>query len=614
MEVVFTSPAGKAVRVGGFYYGFDERPDIRVRQVAGKQQVDYLFDKHNLWKARFAPAEAGKWTYAYSFTDAAGAAATGAGGFECVRGATPAHGFVRPHASYPFRWVFDDGTAYFPIGLQDGYFDGNANGSALDEWSLEGPFRQDRAGRPALPPGPLFKAGPSNNPVNADMYFRTYSRCGFNLYRFSQRNFSMDLYTDLDHYLIQQAVMVDELLQCCRRYDMRVMYGLFGYMPVFAEEPSNAEGMAKVKRFIQYSVNRWGAYVDFWELLNEQKADAAWYGITVPFLKGIDPYHHPVATSWERPELDGIDINAPHWYQDENELASASETARHAAEWKKFNKPVIVGEQGNFIDPKADNPPGVAGAWDPRSALRMRIRIWTALMSDISFVFWNTSYAKDGHNMNIWLGPLERQYVAAMQGLAECLDADVKPTDVATSDQSAVRGYGLASAKHAGVYLHHFRDHQTPVQGLKVSVKLLGAGTAYWYSPETAELLGKAEAKAGTNTFEAPPFTVDLALLVTADGPPDIDHDGKPNDVDDDNDNDGVPNAQDAFPLDPWSGRTPTATSSATTWTPTTTATACPTTTTTTASRITKRWTSTATATPKPAVPWDAWPDDPKRH
>ena len=54
----------------------------------------------------------------------------------------------------------------------------------------------------------------------------------------------------------------------------------------------------------------------------------------------------------------------------------------------------------------------------------------------------------------------------------------------------------------------------------------------------------------GKQTFTAPPFTVDLALLITEAGPPDIDRDGKPNDVDDDDDNDGVPDAKDAFPLE----------------------------------------------------------------
>jgi hypothetical protein len=344
--------------------------------------------------------------------------------------------------------------------------------------------------------------------------------------------------------------MTDELLCCVRKYGFRIFYGIFGYQQVFNDGPYDEENMLKVKRFIKYSVDRWGAYVDFWEFLNEQKAGDRWYEIMVPYLKSIDPYHHSVTTSWERPELAGIEINAPHWYQRENELESDTVTASRARDWKKYNKPVIVGEQGNHID-RQQAPPGVGGVWDERSALRMRIRNWTALFSEIAFIFWNTSYARDGHNMNIWLGPREREYVRAMQDFAYRLDKDVRVVEVTVSQPQAVRAYALASKVRAGVYLHHFNNHTEPVRGVKVTLNVPKAAKGYWYLPENAVILETVDAAAGANTFEAPEFTVDLALLITPDGPPDIDKDGKPNHLDPDNDEDGVPDREDAFPLEP---------------------------------------------------------------
>ena len=77
------------------------------------------------------------------------------------------------------------------------------------------------------------------------------------------------------------------------------------------------------------------------------------------------------------------------------------------------------------------------------------------------------------------------------------------------------------------------------------------AAKGYWYSPENAAILGTIDVSAGRCTFEAPEFTVDIALLITPDGPPDIDKDGKPNHLDPDDDEDGVPDEKDAFPLDP---------------------------------------------------------------
>jgi Domain of unknown function (DUF5060) len=555
IDIVFISPSKKQIRVGGFHYGSSSGPSIEkteVRTARGqRQQVSYHFDKHDLWKARFAPSELGRWTYNFVFKNMDGQEAHGKGTFTCIKRFKPNPGFVRLYPANPFHFVFDDGSPYFPIGLQDCWGDSSGTGSVLDHCSMEGPFRMDLKDPPPLPPGPMYVRGPSENPQNADVYFRTFSRCGFNLYRFSQQNCSFPLNRDLDRYLVQEGVMTDKLLRYARKYGFRIFYGIFGFQKVFNDDPNNEANMAKVKRFIKYSVDRWGAYVDFWELLNEQHAAKRWYEIIIPYLKSIDPYGHPVTTSWERSELDGIEISAPHWYQRENELDSDSVTASRARNWKRYGKPVVVGEQGNRIDRKNPPAPGVGGVWDNRSALRMRIRVWTALFNEISFVFWNTSYARDGYNMNIWLGPKEREYVRAMQDFAYRLDKDVHMVSVDVSEPTKVRAYALASQDRAGVYLHHFENHRRSVYGVRIGLDVPRTARGYWYSPASAAILGTVELMKGTNTIEVPGFTVDIALLITPDGPPDIDKDGIPNNLDPDDDNDGVPDAEDAFPLDP---------------------------------------------------------------
>jgi hypothetical protein len=455
IDVVLSSPSKERIHVGGFHYGSSSGPTVEKKMVStargNRQQIAYHFDKQDLWKARFAPSEPGKWTYDFIFRNIGGQEAHGSGAFTCIRGHRPKSGFVRRHPMNSFRFVFDDGSPYFPIGLQDCWGDNSGTGSVLDQCSMEGPFRTDLKDPPALPSGPMFVRGPSNNPQNADVYFRTFSRCGFNLYRFSQQNCSYSLYRDLDHYLVQEGIMTDELLSYARKYGFSIFYGIFGYQKVFNKEPYNEANMAKVKRFIKYSVDRWGAYVDFWEFLNEQHADDYWYEIVIPYLKSIDPYGHPITTSWERPELAGIEINAPHWYQREDELESDAVTTQRAKNWKKHGKPVIVGEQGNRINRQKPPAPGVGGVWDDRSALRMRIRNWTAMFNEIAFVFWNTSYARDGHSMNIWLGPKEREYVRAMQDFAYRLDKDVQMISVDVSEPTKVRAYALTSKERAGV-------------------------------------------------------------------------------------------------------------------------------------------------------------------
>jgi len=555
IHVVLTSPSKERVRVGGFHYGSSSKPTVRQEKVqtprGPRQQVLYHFDKQNLWKARFAPSATGRWTYDFVFQNVNGQKARGRGTFTCVQGQTPKRGFIRRHSTNPFRFVFDDGSPYFPIGLQDCWGDNSGTGSVLDQCSMEGPFRTDRKDAPTLPPGPMFVRSPSNNPQNADVYFRYFSQCGFDLYRFSQQNCSYSLNRDLDHYLVQEGAMTDELLWYARKYGFSIFYGIFGFQKAFNKEPGNAANIAKVKRFVKYSVDRWGAYVDVWEFLNEQHADDRWYQIMIPYLKSIDPYGHPVTTSWERPDLAGIEINAPHWYQKENELESDAVTVARAKGWKKHDMPVVVGEQGNWIDRRKPPIPGVGGVWDERSALRMRIRNWTALFNEISFIFWNTSYARDGHNMNIWLGPKEREYVRAMQDFAYRLDKDVREVAVDVSEPEKIRAYALASQERVGVYLHHFENHKEAVQNVQIGFEVPRAAKGYWYSPEDAAILATVDLTKGTNAIEVPDFVVDIALLVTSDGPPDIDGDGTPNHLDPDDDQDGVPDVEDAFPLDP---------------------------------------------------------------
>jgi hypothetical protein len=119
------------------------------------------------------------------------------------------------------------------------------------------------------------------------------------------------------------------------------------------------------------------------------------------------------------------------------------------------------------------------------------------------------------------------------------------------SQPEKVRAYALASSERAGVYLHHSASHSEPVRGVRIGLDIPKTAKGYWYCPENAAILGVIDLTKGTETIDVPAFTVDIALLITPDGPPDIDADGKPNHLDPDDDNDGVPDEEDAFPLDP---------------------------------------------------------------
>ena len=151
------------------------------------------------------------------------------------------------------------------------------------------------------------------------------------------------------------------------------------------------------------------------------------------------------------------------------------------------------------------------------------------------------------------------------------LDRDVRMVEVplAGPGADAVRGYGLGSPACAAVYLHHFtcdecrRLGQTDehvhhdwshnrgrVTGLEVTVDVPVESDGYWYRPTDGAILDLFHAAPGRRTVPAPPFSVDLALILTNAALPDTDGDGLANHRDSDDDNDGFADSEDAWPLE----------------------------------------------------------------
>jgi Domain of unknown function (DUF5060) len=494
LDAKFRSPTGIEHRIKGFFYG------------------------GHLWKVRFRPDEVGTWTYFYSFTGTGGFRRQASGMFRCLPSGEA--GPVRRNPENAFRWVFASGKAFFPVGLQDCiYLDGDRNRNI----GIDGESRNQSGRR-----------------VSWDEYFSIYGKAGFNLFRFSQKNCSYLLMDGLDDYRVAESIATDDLLSAAHEHGFRVMFGFFGYhgrqqsetrainilertmndalgkRTEAIQNPEDRDLVGKEERFVAYCVARWGVYADFWELLNERKASDSWTTLMADYVRSVDPDHKPISTSWEKAELPSIDINAPHWYESENELSSDLRVQQMATKWKQAGKPVIVGEQGNG-----------GMNWDPRSAIRMRIRVWTALFQEISLVFWNTSWSKagmfggrytPGGAANIYLGPEERGYIRVLQDFSSRLDSGIRKVSVATTSSSQVRAYGLVSAKSAAVYLHHTTTHETRVEDATVRCDFLPifrqVWEGEWIDPGTGNVISRVTTSRGSSALQVPPFKVDIALFV----------------------------------------------------------------------------------------------------
>ena len=477
VTMTLSSPSNRQVTVGGFYYG------------------------PNTWKARFAPDEVGSWTWQADLVDASGT--TRSNGQLTV---TPSDwpGFVRSNSANRFRWVFDDGTSYNALGIGDCIRAASADGSPR-QWGFDGGFRP--AGQ---------QAGGS---TDIETYLAAYSQAGVNLFRWSVDNCAFGLYKTIaaggNVYLEKEGLAGDTLVRKLQQYGVRTYMVIFGFNPPFAGQALAQGDLNAIKRYVKYVVDRYGASVDFWELMNEATVSDDWYREVATYLRSIDPYKHPISTSWEKPGVGVIEINSPHWYEKESEFESDRVTwnrfgqspgTQAGSGWKAANKPVIVGEQGNTVQ-----------NWDDRSALRMRLRSWTTFFAEGTLIFWNSSFAKDYRNpdaANIYLGPEERGYLKVIQDFTRRFDPNLAIVTVGVSNPARVRAYALSSATMYAAFLHAYTDHTNPTIGISVTIETRAAGTATWIEPATGRVLGSQLVVVGRQSLAVPAFVTDVALKV----------------------------------------------------------------------------------------------------
>jgi hypothetical protein len=269
VTMTLNAPSGRQITIGGFFYDT------------------------NLWKTRFAPDETGNWTWTSTITDGSLSSPSN-GALIVVSSAWP--GVVRQNPSNPFRWTFANGSPYYPIGIGD-CIPGTPT-------SIEGGWGMNAT---------------SGYTSSLDAYLSGYGGAGFNIFRVSIDNCAPKLWNTIDPtgniYLVTEGQAIDRLVLKLRQNGFRAYFDFFGFSPVFPNSPTQAQ-LDSIKRYAKYVVDRYGAYADFWELMNEASVDPIWYTQTAAAIRQYDPYGHPISTSSELPTLNpSINITSPHWYE-----------------------------------------------------------------------------------------------------------------------------------------------------------------------------------------------------------------------------------------------------------------------------------------------------------
>ena len=216
-------------------------------------------------------------------------------------------GFLRPRFGQPpFRTAYEDGTLFTGLGLGDCI---NDRLTFLTYNETDG----------------------SQYTRGLEEYVRDYSDAGFNIFRWSNGNCAFTIEKSFDGNPGRQVgniyngtlvLLLDRLYDVFRAHGMSLWHVPFpkeSRAPLFPEMGDGATTYhlaqrQAIERHLQFVVARWGAQTDVWSLLNEQRADTAYLTVAAGLLRTIDPYRHPITSSWnDHVNMTQIELDSVHW-------------------------------------------------------------------------------------------------------------------------------------------------------------------------------------------------------------------------------------------------------------------------------------------------------------
>ncbi len=296
LTATFSGPDGAVWTVGGFYY------DV------------------NTWKVRFAPNAPGSWQWTLTFANQDGKA-TASGGFAVT--ASGNRGFLRVDRVNKTRFYTErDGRPFHVVGWNDGIWGTGPSAPQLS-WCLDTDCANYGSWAyfsvMASAGFNLFRHGPGGSAIYADGSTGLYGAAS-----------NLDINgTGANQYSIASMKQEDEIYATSHPLGVHHLLTLAAIPAYFLTSamPTSGDRWTSWANYVQYMINRFGAYVDIWEICNENTISTnpsaardispAVVDATATLIRQLDPYGHPISVSypWPSGPHAGIDITDEHPYQ-----------------------------------------------------------------------------------------------------------------------------------------------------------------------------------------------------------------------------------------------------------------------------------------------------------
>jgi outer membrane protein assembly factor BamB len=462
IDCSFQSPSGSTHQQAGFYY-------------------DY-----NQWQVRFNPQENGEWLWQCNFSGP-GVNKGFSGSFRSQKNTNE---FVQLQDESRFL-TLDGKSLFFPLGLNHAMTDYNQNSDYFDDFYI-GVEQEDKI-------------------VDLNEYLDIYYKeGGFNTFRWNPGNHQFFIAANIRYpendYSIANSKLADYLLENLYQRDIQVYSTLFAWGLPSTSIKDPQEEFA-INHYLEYMVARYGAYTSVWELTNEGVLDDKTAAQFLNKLKTLDP-GKPLSISWQKPQLEEVNIISPHWYSTSLPAIADTEILKEIDKFKEYQKPIVFGEIGNGTK-----------NWDENSALIMRVRAWTTLFNGGGLIFWNSSHSKEFYNeafknANQYIGPEERQYMKVISDFSKQLSADLeRKSFINNLTTNNTRVYTLTSEKEWLAYAYHFA-HSGFKTKFSFKSNLEQTGHLQWLDPKTGEVVSNQQLSPGSHLLESPLFQEDLVLKI----------------------------------------------------------------------------------------------------